>query len=218
MKRLFPLLAPLALFVFGCDPATKSSPSAPPPVPSPSDDNGLKFAVVGSGGKIDLKSENMSIEFVGTKKDGQHKGGFKGISGSATLVAPAPGAQRTSKLTRLNVEIQTDSLFSDDPKLTTHLKSKDFFDVNKHAKATFEVTKVELTDLKETHEEVKITGDLTLLGVTKPITATGTLTSDKGLLHLNASFELSRKEFGMNYGEGKVDDNVKVTVVIGRKK
>ena len=47
---------------------------------------------------------------------------------------------------KIEAEIDTDSLYSDNVKLTGHLKSPDFFGVKDNPKATFKTTKVEKTD------------------------------------------------------------------------
>ena len=58
----------------------------------------------------------------------------------------------------LDVTIATNSIFSDNEKLTAHLKAPDFFDVKRFPKATFTSTKIEKAD-----KNYKVTGDLTLV-------------------------------------------------------
>src|SRR5688572_17686342 len=88
-----------------------------------------------AGGTIALDGTNTKIEFVGTKPNGKHEGGFKNVAGTAV------GAEPTDL--KIDVEIDTTSLYSDNPKLTQHLKSPDFFGVKTHPKAKFVSTKVE---------------------------------------------------------------------------
>src|SRR5260221_13888719 len=106
-----------------------------------------------------LKFANSAskIEFVGTKKDGSHNGGFQKFTG--TIDAPG-GDIAKGKIT---VEIQTESIVTDTDKLTGHLKSPDFFDVRTFPKATFTSTQIRAVpgDAGYTH---LITGDLTLHG------------------------------------------------------
>src|SRR5690606_16763993 len=68
-------------------------------------------------------SDGSKVEWVGSKVTGSHDGGFKAFKGTASLVEgdPAKG--------RVEVEIDARSIWSDTEKLTTHLKSEDFFDV-----------------------------------------------------------------------------------------
>src|SRR5262245_20808418 len=58
------------------------------------------------------------------------------------------------------------NLFTGNPKFDDHLKSKDFFNIGEFPTATFKSTKVEKTGDKT----AKVTGNLTLLGKTQPIT------------------------------------------------
>ena len=83
--------------------------------------------------KYALTGENTKLEFVGTKANGKHVGGFKKLSGTATA---ADGGMA------IEAEIDCDSLYTDDPqgKLTQHLKSPDFFAVKDHPTAKFKST------------------------------------------------------------------------------
>ena len=68
-------------------------------------------------------AEGSKVSFVGSKVTGSHDGGFNTFTGEVVLVDGDP--TRSS----VNVEIQLDSVWSDHPKLTEHLKSDDFFAV-----------------------------------------------------------------------------------------
>src|SRR5262245_43540533 len=76
-----------------------------------------------------LSGENTRITFVGTKVGGKHDGGFSKLTGKAKV---DPVDLTTLKV---SVEIDTNSLYSDNKKLTGHLKSDDFFRVNDHPRA-----------------------------------------------------------------------------------
>ena len=152
-----------------------------------------------------LDGENTKVTFVGTKPGGKHEGGFKKLSGVATV----PGGDPT-KLT-LEVVIETDSLYSDDPKLTGHLKAPDFFDVKTNTTAKFVSSKVE-----KTADGYTVTGDLTLNGKTNPVTFPAKITMAGGLT-LDAKFKLDRTKFGMVYGKGKMDDEATVGVKVSAK-
>lgn len=154
-----------------------------------------------------LTGDNAKVTFVGTKPGGKHAGGFAKLSGTATVADGNPGTLK------LDVTIETDSLFSDDPKLTAHLKSPDFFAVKDHPKATFKSTKVEKTAAGYT-----ITGDLTLLGKTKPVVMPATVTATGNTLTFSSDFSIDRTDWGMSYGQGKVDNKVTLKVVVSAKK
>jgi polyisoprenoid-binding protein YceI len=157
--------------------------------------------------KYALTGDNTALTFVGKKPDGKHEGGFKKLAGTATVT---DGKIETLKA---EVDIDADSLYSDDAKLTTHLKSPDFFDVKNNPKATFKITKVEKGDKTYT-----VTGDLTLLGKTKPVSFPATVTATGDALTVTASFSIDRTTWGMNYGKGKIEDKVELGLKVTAKK
>jgi hypothetical protein len=75
-----------------------------------------------------LTGENTKIEWTGSKPEGKHSGGFKKLTGTAT--------QSDSGL-KVDLQIDCDSLYSDDEKLTKHLLSPDLFSVKEHPKAKY---------------------------------------------------------------------------------
>ena len=154
-----------------------------------------------------LSGDNTKLTFVGSKANGKHEGGFAKLVGTATV---SDGNPATLKL---EATIETDSLFSDDAKLTAHLKSPDFFSVKDNPKATFKSTKVEKTEKGYT-----ITGDLTLLGKTKPVTMPATVAVTGDALTFSSDFQIDQTDWGMVYGKGKIDDVVKLKLVITAKK
>jgi polyisoprenoid-binding protein YceI len=152
-----------------------------------------------------LTGDNTKVTFIGTKPNGKHEGGFAKLTGTAVA--------NDGALTKIEVEIDCDSLYSDDAKLTAHLKAPDFFGVKDNPKSTFKTTKIEKTD-----KGYNITGDLTMIGKTKAVTFPATVTEKDGTLTLAADFQIDRTEWGMVYGKGKVDDKVSLKVAISAKK
>lgn len=153
---------------------------------------------------VKLTGENTKITWVGTKPGGKHNGGFKTVSGTATLLG--------GDLAKVEVEIETESLYADDPKLTAHLKSPDFFGVKNNPKATFTSTKIEKAD-----KGVTITGDLTLNGKTKSVSFPATVSHAGGTLKINSELSIDKRDFGMTYGGGKIDDQVAIKVAVEAK-
>ena len=170
----------------------------------------LAILIAASAGAADVKyglnGDNTQVTFVGTKPGGRHDGGFKKLTGTATV----PDG-KLEALT-IEVEIDTNSLWSDNEKLTGHLKNPDFFGVKDNPKATFKSTKVEKTDKGYT-----ITGDLTMIGKTKSISFPATVTENNGTRSLSAAFAIDRTDWGMNYGKGKIDDKVSLKVAVSAK-
>ena len=66
-----------------------------------------------------------------------------------------------------------------------------------------------------THE---ITGDLTLLGKTKPVTMPATVAVKDDELTLTSEFKINRSDWGMTFGKGMVEDAVSLKLNIAAKK
>ena len=152
-----------------------------------------------------LTGDNTAVTFVGTKPAGKHTGGFKKLEGTAEV---ADGVLKT-----LEATIDCASLFSDDEKLTGHLKSPDFFNVKEHGTAVVKVTKVE-----KTAKGYTLSGDLTMCGKTGPFEMPATVEIKDGALTIASEFKIDRTKWGMTYGKGKVNDEVELKVAVTAKK
>lgn len=149
-------------------------------------------------------TEESTIGFVGSKVTGSHDGGFKKFSGTFSIAdgKPGPGPHK--------IEIDMTSTWSDAEKLTGHLKSPDFFDVEKFPASTFTITNVAEA---EGDNAYTLTGDFTLHGVTKKISFPATVKEADDKVMLDAEFDINRKDFGIVY-PGKPDDLIRDEVVI----
>lgn len=117
----------------------------------------------------------------------------------------------------VEVTIKTGGINMDDAKWDEHLKGTDFFNVEKFPDMTFKSTAVEVTG----ENTANITGDLTLLGVTKPVVLAVTHNKsgkhpfgDKYVSGFSATATLKRSDFGMNYGLPMVGDEVKIHIEV----
>jgi len=108
-----------------------------------------------------------------------------------------------SDYTKSSVEATIDiaGLYSRDEKRDGHLRSSDFFHVEKHPIATFKSTRVE----RKSDDEYVVYGDLTVRDVTKEValntTFEGASKSPWGseVIAFNATTKLNRKDFGLNW-------------------
>jgi polyisoprenoid-binding protein YceI len=75
---------------------------------------------------------------------------------------------KNKKINDINIVINTDSVFTNDEKRDEHLKSPDFLHVDKYPEMVFKAT-----DIKINNDETIINGNLTLLGITRPLVLTG---------------------------------------------
>lgn len=155
--------------------------------------------------KPTFDSEQSKISFIGAKPDGKHDGGFKKFTAEATLNLEDPSKGS------LKIEIDATSLWSDDDKLTNHLKNPDFFDVRKHPKITFESTKIEHD---ASQDKVNIVGKLTMLGKTVEVTIPSMPKLTEDMLVLAANFDIDRTKWGMTYGKGKIKDDVAIRALL----
>lgn len=152
-----------------------------------------------------LTGENTKIEFEGTKKDGKHSGNFPKLSGSFDL------GEDVSK-SKISLTIDMDALTSDNPMLTAHLKNVDFFETKKYPEAKF-VSK----SIKSDKEAFIVTGDLTMHGKTKQVSFPAKIAKTGGAATLSSEFSINRSDWGITYGEGKIDEAVKLTVHVNAK-
>jgi len=155
--------------------------------------------------KFVFSQDGSKLEWVGAKVTGKHDGGFKVFSG--TVEVPG-GKVEAGKVT---VDIDATSVFSDNEKLTGHLKSADFFEVEKFPKARFVSTAV--TPGGAAGATHTVTGNLELHGVTKSISFPAKIRASESEVAIEAEFGLNRKDFGILY-TGKADDLIKDDVLI----
>lgn len=154
--------------------------------------------------EMTLVLEKSKIEFVGSKAEGDHKGGFKKFEAASIADFENPG---NSSLT---VRIDATSIWSDDDKLTNHLKSPDFFGVRNHPKIVFESSSIMPSEPVDGVAKVTIKGDFEMLGKTVPIEIPCEATITDDMVELDCDFTIDRTKWGMTYGEGKIKNEVKI--------
>ncbi|WP_417795865.1 YceI family protein [Terasakiella pusilla] len=137
------------------------------------------------------------------------QGEFQEFDGSLTFDADKP------QNSAVDVKINVNSVDTDVAKLDDHLKSPDFFDVNKFPSMVFKSKSIEVTGEKTG----KITGDFTLLGVTKEVTLDVTLNkaADHPMLKVpavgfSATGTIKRSDFGMTTYVPAVGDEVTISI------
>jgi polyisoprenoid-binding protein YceI len=130
--------------------------------------------------------------------------------------------EATPANSKVDLTIETASISTGDANRDGHLRSADFFEPEKYPTITFASTKVEPLG----GEQYRVTGDLTLHGVTRPIsfdvTREGVTKTMKGeaLQAFSATLTLSRKDFGLEWnvalesGGWLVSDHVKIALEV----
>lgn len=145
------------------------------------------------------------------------RGRFERSSGKFTL-------DRAAKTGGVDLAVETGSLSSGDnvkgsrPRtLDDHLRTADFFNVAEFPRMTFKSTGVRFAG----DNPVEIAGQLTLLGVTKPLTlkverwtCRDHPMNKKPMCGGNASGSLKRTDFGMKFGVPAISDEVRLWVSV----
>jgi polyisoprenoid-binding protein YceI len=156
------------------------------------------------GGTLLIGPENTSIRFVGASLKNRQPGSFGRFAGQLALPSNDP------RDARLSIEIDMDSVNTDIPLLTTHLKRADFFDVEHYPKAIFLSSRVEASSAEgATH---MIIGELTVHGVTRTLTIPARFAVSAEQVALDAKIALRQSDFGMERAARKTDDVVPITV------
>jgi len=136
------------------------------------------------------------------------RGRFDKVSGKLTL-------DRAAKTGSVDVTIDVASISTGVAKLDEHLKSEDFFNVAKYPTITFKSKKLNFNGDKPT----SVDGEMTLLGVTKPLTLTISAFQcapnqfvKKEACGADATGTIKRTEFGMGKFAPNLGDDVKLVI------
>ena len=196
------LLSLSALTFSACNPTSTAKDEANKrslPKPAPATPASAEPAPV--RGALTIDPSRSSISFVGANVLSSHTGAFKTFSGTIEMGDDGP--------TSIAVNVDTASIFVEHPKLLGHLRTEDFFFVEKFPTASFKSTSIAASsDADYTHT---VTGDITIRGVTKPQTFPIRVTQIDGGWRGTAAFDLKRMDFNVAY-KGAADNLVKTKI------
>ncbi len=136
------------------------------------------------------------------------RGHFDSFSGTITVADPP-------EQSAVDVTIDPTSINTRDAKRDEHLRAADFFDTENHPSITFRSTGVELRK----DNRLRVTGDLTILGRSRPVTLDGTYDgafSDPwggARIAFEARTEIDREDWGLNWNVALETGGV----LVGRK-
>ena len=148
---------------------------------------------------VDAAQSNMTWD--GKKVTGQHNGTVK-IANGTVLVDK-------NKLVGGTVNVDMNSIVSLDltdagynQKLIGHLKSDDFFSVEKHANATFKINSATpIKGAKAGAPNYNVAGNLTIKGITQPVTFPATVTVNGNTISAKSeAITLDRTKWDIRYG------------------
>ncbi|KAA1057132.1 YceI family protein [Azospirillum argentinense] len=144
-----------------------------------------------------------------------HLGFSKAVGSFNTVAGELAFDKDAADKSSLSVTIDTASIDTNHAKRDEHLKSPDFFNVKEFPKLTFKSTKIEKTGDKTG----KLHGDLTLLGVTKPVVLDVTFNKDgvspaskQETVGFSARGTIKRSDFGMKYGVPNIGDDIQIII------
>ncbi|MBS7697553.1 MULTISPECIES: YceI family protein [unclassified Chelatococcus] len=136
----------------------------------------------------------------------QTRGVFRQFSGRLVLDFNRPSRSRVS------FNVVAASLDTGSRGLDDYIRAPGFLDVMRHPTISFASTNVEKRD----EQTAVVTGDLTMLGVTRPVVFTVGVARDAGrsraVVDFVAKGVVQRSQFGMINGQPLVSDDVTITV------
>lgn len=141
-----------------------------------------------------------------------YRGLFGDVTGSLTIDPKAPAKAKVS------IDIPMSGIVTTSTKLDEHLKNADFFDAAKYPTAHFESTSV-----RPTGKTARISGNLTIRGITKPVILDATFVGagtmmGKRTVGFDAKTTIKRSDFGVNYGIPMVPDAVPLEIFVAFEK
>lgn len=145
--------------------------------------------------EIDKKASK--VYWTGKKVTGEHTGYLNIEKGTVSVEKN----QVSSAVVTMNMNtiVSTDLEGEWADKLIGHLKSDDFFSVEKHPESQFKITSVK----KLNGENFQVEGDLTIKGITNKISFPAAIKVANGQMTANGEVVVDRTKWNVQYGSGK---------------
>ena len=149
--------------------------------------------------EVPIDSENSTVAWTGYKVTGSHNGTINVKSGKLIFEDnKLTGGEIVMDMTSIQV---ADLSGESADKLVGHLKSDDFFGVEKHPTAMFKITKVAS---RGKADDYKVSGNLQIKGISKPISF-NIIAKSNGA---KAEVTIDRSDYNIRYGSGSFFDNL----------
>lgn len=146
-----------------------------------------------------VDTKKSTLKWTGKKVAGEHYGYISLKSGSFEI--------KNNKIVKGTFEIDMNSITNTDieseeykAKLVGHLKSDDFFGVEKHPTAKLEIS--ESSSFKD--NKAKVSGKLTIKDITHPVD----FVAEKSAKGYSATIIVDRSKYDVKYGSGSFFDNL----------
>lgn len=146
-----------------------------------------------------------TVTWTGRKVIGQHTGHIKVESGSVQWGRNGmAGAEITIDMTSISVlDMDPEST----AELTSHLKSRDFFNVWQYHQSSFHATRVEkIPSAAAGSPNYTVSGDLSIKGISRPVSFPVLAVQDKQGIHATGTLVFDRTQYGIKYRSGSFFD------------
>ncbi len=149
---------------------------------------------------LDVDVSATTLKWLGKKVTGEHYGKVPVKAGKLQLVGDKlVGGEFEMDISQMTCEDITDPKTNE--KFLGHMKSEDFFAVEKFPSAKFVIKTVKAKKAKDGSTHV-VSGDLTIRDTTKPLSFPATIESKEGVVSAVAKIQIDRTKWGLKYGSG----------------
>lgn len=162
-------------------------------------------AIAGNSGNsatvFNVETKQSKVLWTGKKVTGEHTGTLNLATGEVTVDG--------NKVINAQVKMDMNSIVCTDitnadvnQKLVGHLKSDDFFSVDKFPQAVFSATTFKANPAGTGGNNYLVSGKLTIKGITREISFPAKVEIKNGLLKANGKAKIDRTQYDIKYGSG----------------
>ncbi len=167
-----------------------------------------EVAAPAKGRAYKLDATKSEVKWHAKKVTGEHMGNINVSNGQLTVDKnKVTGGTFTIDMNSITCTDIKDAEYNG--KLIGHLKSDDFFSTEKHPTATFKITSLKpIAKAAAGQPNTTVTGDLTIKGITKPVTFPATITVKNGVATAKANVTVDRTKYDIRYGSKSFFENI----------
>ena len=158
----------------------------------------LAGTTIGEKTAFEIDTKASKVHWTGKKVTGEHTG-YVSVGSGQVMVDK-------NNVTGAKVNMDMNSIVCTDltneeynKKLVGHLKSDDFFSVEKNPNSTFEITSVK----PAANGQYTVNGNLSIKGITNEISFPAKISVDKNVVKANGTAKIDRTKWDIRYGSGK---------------
>lgn len=163
----------------------------------------FSWILVDSPAPVTVSTSESTITWKAAKVTGEHYGKVKLADAKMDYAnGKITGGSFEMNMTSITVEDITDA--NSNKRLTDHLKSDDFFSVEKFNKSSFKIKEAKSSNGKD----YQITGDLTIKGITNSVSFPAKVDVVGGKITATATITFDRTKFDIKYRSGSYFENL----------